>query len=87
MLTLVRGKKGDVVPAHGHTYGSITYVVTGAVEIEGTELRAGDAGCYSPGGYFTVRFLEDSVYVVARHDADELTLADVGERSAAFPDA
>jgi hypothetical protein len=52
-------------------------------------LRAGDGGSYLPtgGGYYAVRFLEDSVYVVARTAADQLTLPDIGERAAAHLDA
>ena len=30
MLTVVHGRAGDVVPAHGYSKGSVTYVVTGA---------------------------------------------------------
>lgn len=87
VLTVVRGHKGDLVPAHGYTHGSVTYVVSGRLDIDGYELRAGDGGSYRPGGYFAVRFLEDSVYVVARTAADELTVPDIGERAAAHLDA
>jgi hypothetical protein len=87
VLTVVRGHKGDLVPAHGYTHGSVTYVVSGRLDIDGHELRAGDGGSYRPGGYFAVRFLEDSVYVVARTAADELTVPDIGERAAAHLDA
>jgi hypothetical protein len=89
VLTVVRGVTGDLVPAHGYSHGSVTYVVSGSVEIDGTVLHAGDGGSYQPssGGYYAVRFLEDSVYVVARTAADELTLPDIGERAAAHLDA
>jgi hypothetical protein len=88
VLTVVRGKKGDLVPAHGYSHGSVTYVVSGSVDIDGHVLQPGDAGSYQPGsGYFAVRFLEDSVYVVARTAADELTVPDIGERAAAHLDA
>jgi len=86
-LTVVHGRKGDVVPAHGYSRGSVTYVVTGSLEIDGKVLRAGDAGIYRTGGYFAVRFLEDSTYVVARVSDDELTLPDIGERAAHNLDA
>ena len=88
VLTVVRGRKGDLVPAHGYTHGSVTYVVSGRLDIDGNVLTAGDGGSYRPGGgYFAVRFLEDSVYVVARTAADELTVPDIGERAAAHLDA
>jgi hypothetical protein len=87
VLTVVRGRKGDLVPAHGYTHGSVTYVVSGRLNIDGHELAAGDGGSYRPAGYFAVRFLEDSVYVVARTAADELTVPDIGERAAAHLDA
>jgi len=88
VLTIVHGNKDDLVPDHGYTHGCVTYVVSGRLEIDGHELRAGDAGSYQPGsGYFSVRFLEDSVYVVARTAADELTIPDLGERSAAHLDS
>ena len=44
VLTVVHGREGDVVPAHGYTEGSITYVVAGRVEIDGTVFAPGDAG-------------------------------------------
>ena len=89
MLTIVRGQAGDLVPAHGYTHGSVTYVVSGRVEVDGQVLAAGDGGSFLPtgGGYYAVRFLEDSVYVVARTAADQLTLPDIGERAAAHLDA
>ena len=88
MLTVVTGKAGDLVPPHGYSHGSVTYVVSGQLEIDGQVLSPGDAGLYEPGtGYFAVRFLEDSVYVVARAATDELTLPDLGEESVAHPDA
>lgn len=87
VLTVVRGEKGDVVPAHGYSHGSVTYVVSGRIDIDGHELAAGDSGSYEPPGYFAVHFLEDSVYVVARTAEDELTLPDIGERAAAHLDA
>jgi hypothetical protein len=88
VLTVVRGHTGDLVPAHGYSHGSVTYVVAGSVEIDGHVLRAGDAGSYDPGtGYYSVRFLEDSIYVVARTAEDQLTIPDIGERAAAHLDA
>jgi hypothetical protein len=88
VLTIVRGRAGDLVPAHGYTHGSVTYVVSGRLEIDGHVLSAGDGGSYRPGaGYYAVRFLEDSIYVVARTAQDELTLPDIGERAAAHLDA
>ena len=88
VLSVVRGKKGDLVPPHGYSHGSVTYVVSGLLEVDGHTMKPGDAGSYQPGGgYFAVRFLEDSVYVVARTAADELTIPDIGERAAAHLDA
>jgi hypothetical protein len=88
VLTVVHGKAGDLVPAHGYTHGSVTYVVSGRLEIDGHVLGPGDAGSYRPGaGYFAVKFLEDSVYLVARTAEDELTVPDIGERAAAHLDA
>ena len=56
VLTVVRGHKGDLVPAHGYTHGSVTYVVSGRLDIDGHVLSAGDGGSYRPGGgYFAVR--------------------------------
>jgi hypothetical protein len=86
-LSVVHGKAGDVVPPHGYSQGSITYVVSGRIEINGSELTVGDAGTYGPPGYFAVRFIEDSTYVVARPSTDEITGPDLGERSAANLDA
>lgn len=88
VLTIVHGRKGDVVPAHGYSRGAVTFVVSGSVEIDGTILGAGDAGTYSPpGGYYAVKFLEDSTYLVARTSTDEITLPDIGERAAHHLDA
>jgi hypothetical protein len=88
MLTIVHGRKGDSVPAHGYSKGSVTYVVSGSIEVDGTVLGPGDAGTYTaPGGFFSVKFLEDSTYIVARADADEITMPDLGERSAHNLDA
>ena len=88
VLTVVRGKAGDIVPAHGYSHGSVTYVVSGSIEVDGHVLRAGDGGSYEPGtGYYSVRFLEDSIYVVARTAEDQLTIPDIGERAAAHLDA
>ncbi len=88
MLTIVHGRKGDVVPAHGYSKGSVTYVVNGSIEVDGQVLQAGDAGTYvAPGGYFSVKFLEDSTYVVARAARDEITVPDLGERAAHHLDA
>jgi hypothetical protein len=88
MLTVVRGKQGDLVPDHGYTHGAATYVVSGTVDIDGHELSAGDAGSYRGGsGYYAVKFLTDAVYVVARTAEDQLTIPDIGERAAAHLDA
>jgi hypothetical protein len=88
MLTIVHGRRGDVVPAHGYSRGSVTYVVTGRIDVDGIVLQAGDAGTYvAPGGYFTVKFLEDATYVVARAAQDEITVPDIGERAAHHLDA
>ena len=88
VLTVVHGRKGDVVPAHGYSVGSVTYVVSGRVMIDGVELGPGDAGTYSPpGGYYSVKFLEDATYLVARTSRDEITLPDIGERAASNLDA
>lgn len=88
MLTIVHGRKGDVVPAHGYSKGCVTYVVSGRIDVDGQELHPGDAGTYiAPGGYFSVKFLEDAVYVVARAPQDEITVPDIGERAAHHPDA
>jgi hypothetical protein len=86
-LTVVHGRKGDVVPAHGYSMGSITYVVAGRIDVDGVVLAAGDAGTYAPPGWFSVRFLEDATYVVARPSLDRVTVPDIGERSAANLDS
>ncbi len=86
-LTVVHGREGDVVPAHGYSRGAITYVVSGRVEIDGSVLAPGDGGEYAPGGYYAVKFLTDATYVVARTQNDELTLPDIGERAASALDA
>jgi hypothetical protein len=66
----------------------VTFVVSGRLLIDGVELGPGDAGTYSPpGGYFAVKFLEDSTYVVARTSTDEITVPDIGERAAHHLDA
>jgi len=88
MLTIVHGRRGDVVPAHGYSKGCVTYVVNGRIDVDGEVLGAGDAGTYlAPGGYFTVKFLEDATYVVARASQDEITVPDIGERAAHHLDA
>lgn len=88
VLTVVRGKKGDLVPDHGYTHGAVSYVVSGELEIDGTVLHAGDAGSYRGGsGYYSVKFLTDAIYVVARIAEDHLTIPDIGERAAAHLDA
>lgn len=88
MLTIVHGRKGDTVPPHGYTKGSVTYVVSGRIEIDGIVLGPGDAGTYkAPGGFYGVKFLEDATYIVARADADEITVRDIGERAAHNLDA
>jgi hypothetical protein len=88
MLTVVHGREGDIVPDHGYTRGSVTYVVSGRIQIGGAVLGPGEAGTYSaPGGFFSVRFLEDSVYVVARAADDQITMPDIGERAAHNLDA
>lgn len=88
MLTVVHGRAGDSVPEHGYTRGSVTYVVSGRIQIGGAILGAGEAGTYTaPGGYFSVKFLEDSTYVVARAHDDQITVPDIGERAAHNLDA
>jgi hypothetical protein len=88
VLTVVHGRKGDVVPAHGYSRGAVTYVVSGRILVDGVELGAGDAGTYTPPAhYYAVKFLEDSTYVVARTSTDEITLPDIGERAASNLDA
>jgi hypothetical protein len=88
MLTIVHGRKGDIVPAHGYSKGCVTYVVAGRIEIDGTVLGPGDAGTYrAPGGFYSVKFLEDASYLVARAADDEITVSDLGERSAHNLDA
>jgi quercetin dioxygenase-like cupin family protein len=86
-LSVVHGRAGDVVPRHGYSLGSITYVVSGRIRVGEVDLVAGDAAVYEPPGYFAVRFIEDSTYVVARPAADQITGPDIGERSAANLDA
>ena len=88
MLTVVHGRSGDIVPAHGYSKGSVTYVVSGRIQVDSIVLGPGDAATYSaPGGYFSVKFLEDSTYVVARAADDEITVPDIGERVAHNLDA
>lgn len=88
VLTVVHGREGDIVPDHGYTRGSVTYVVSGRIQIGGAVLGPGEAGTYTaPGGYFSVRFLEDSTYVVARAADDQITVPDIGERAAHNLDA
>jgi hypothetical protein len=88
MLTVVHGRAGDSVPAHGYSKGCVTYVVSGRIQIDDAVLNAGDAGTYTaPGGYYSVKFLEDSTYVVARASHDEITVPDIGERAAHNLDA
>ena len=87
-LTIVHGRRGDVVPAHGYSKGCVTYVVSGRIEIDGRILGPGDAGTYkAPGGFFNVKFLEDATYVVARSSDDAITVPDIGERAAGNLDA
>lgn len=88
VLTVVKGQAGDVVPRHGYSQGAVTYVVSGRVEIDGEVYGPGDAGTFEPGaGFYAVRFLEDSVYVVARDAEDRITLPDLGEDAVANLDA
>jgi hypothetical protein len=88
MLTVVHGRAGDVVPPHGYSKGSVTYVVTGRIQIDDAVLGAGDAGTYAaPGGFYSVKFLEDATYLVARASDDEITVPDIGERAAHNLDA
>lgn len=66
----------------------VAAVVAGRVAVDDAVLTAGDAGTYSaPGGYFTVKFLDDATYVVARASDDEITVPDIGERAAHNLDA
>jgi hypothetical protein len=88
VLTIVHGRAGDVVPAHGYSKGCVTYVVTGRIEVDGVVLGPGDAGTYrAPGGFFSVKFLDDASYIVARASADTITVPDIGERAAHHLDA
>lgn len=88
MLTVVHGRAGDIVPEHGYTRGCVTYVVSGRIQVGGAVLGPGEAGTYTaPGGYFSVKFLEDSTYVVARAHDDQITVPDIGERAAHNLDA
>lgn len=88
MMTVVHGRAGDVVPAHGYSKGSVTYVVSGRIQVDDVILGPGDAGTYTaPGGYFTVKFLEDATYLVARAHDDDITVPDIGERAAHHLDA
>lgn len=88
MMTVVHGRAGDVVPAHGYSKGSVTYVVSGRIQVDDDILGPGDAGTYTaPGGYFTVKFLEDATYLVARAHDDDITVPDIGERAAHHLDA
>ncbi|MGW6836504.1 hypothetical protein ACWGCI_24285 [Streptomyces sp. NPDC054949] len=76
MLTIVRGKAGDHVAPHGHTRGSLMYVVSGRINVDGHELVGGFGGKCNGSGFYPVDFLEDSVYVVARAANDEITTRD-----------
>ena len=88
VLTVVHGRAGDVVPPHGYTKGSVTYVVRGRIQIDNAVLGPDDAGTYmAPGGYFSVKFLEDATYLVARAQDDDITVPDIGERAAHNLDA
>jgi hypothetical protein len=88
VLTVVHGRAGDVVPAHGYSKGCVTYVVVGRIQIDDAILGPGDAGTYSaPGGFYSVKFLEDATYLVARASNDEITVPDIGERAAHHLDA
>lgn len=88
VLTVVHGRSGDVVPAHGYSIGAALYVVSGRIDVDGQQLGAGDGGTYTPpDGFFTVKFIEDATYIVARTSADEITLPDIGERAAHNLDA
>ena len=40
-----------------------------------------------PGGFYSVKFLEDATYLVARASDDEITVPDIGERAAHNLDA
>lgn len=88
MLTIVHGRKGDIVPPHGYSKGCVTFVVSGRIEIDDRVLSAGDAATYkAPGGFFSVKFLDDATYVVARSSTDQITVPDIGERAAHNLDA
>jgi hypothetical protein len=87
-VTIVHGRKGDAVPPHGYSKGAVTYVVSGSIQVDDAILGAGDGGTYvAPGGFYSVKFLEDSTYIVARAANDDITVPDIGERSAHSPDA
>jgi hypothetical protein len=88
VLTVVHGRAGDVVPAHGYSKGCVTYVVSGRIQIDDAILGPGDAGTYTaPGGYYSVKFLDDATYLVARASNDTITVPDIGERAAHHLDA
>ena len=38
VMTIVRGNAGDLIPAHGYSHGSVTYVVSGRLDIDGQVL-------------------------------------------------
>lgn len=88
-LVVIQGRRGEHVPVHGYTHGAVLYVASGRIRFDGEEYAAGDGAVFAPGHdhYFTGVFLEDSVYLVARTAEDEVTLPDLGETAAAFPDA
>ena len=48
MLTVVHGRAGDVVPAHGYSKGCVTYVVTGRIQIDDAVLGAHCCVKYRP---------------------------------------
>ncbi len=87
MLTVVR-PCGRRRAAARLSKGCVTYVVTGRIQIDDAILGAGDAGTYAaPGGFYSVKFLEDATYLVARASDDEITVPDIGQRAAHNLDA
>ena len=74
IMSIVQMKEGAEVPAHSHSLGSYMYVTSGALEVDGHLLSAGDAGKCQPGyGHYPVKTVQDSTYVVCRDIEDEMT--------------
>jgi len=76
IMSVVKGKKGDIGKEHSHSEGSYMYVVQGKIEVDNQILEVGDAGYCHNGGQYGCRFLEDSTFVVCRSSSDEITTKD-----------